>query len=129
MCAKRHASLWVHASGSNTFSHHRPREVVTLDRILHSPLCLPIRYRDKYNTHNEHISDKHTLMTVCVRSGTPLDSRPTIAPVWFSDPRCCRATPFSFRCGHATSTSHRIKFMYNILMFATVFVQYLRAYT
>jgi hypothetical protein len=33
-----------------TFSHHGPREVVTLDRILHSPLCLPIRDRDKYNT-------------------------------------------------------------------------------
>jgi hypothetical protein len=56
-----------------TFSHHWPREVITLDRILYSPLCLPIRDRDKYNTHNKHISEKHKLMTVCVRSGTPFD--------------------------------------------------------
>jgi hypothetical protein len=56
-----------------TFSHHGPRDLVTLDRILHNPLCLPIRDRDKYNTHNKHITDKHTLLTVCVRSGTPFD--------------------------------------------------------
>ena len=36
-------------------------------------------------------------------------SRLTIAEVGLRLP-----TPFSFRCGHATSTSHRIKFMYNI---------------
>ena len=56
-----------------TFSHHGPREVVTLDRMLHSPLCLPIRDRDKYNTHTKHLSDKHTLMTLCVRNGTRFD--------------------------------------------------------
>jgi len=32
----------------------------------------------------------------------------------------------AYRC-RVTSTSHRIKFMYNIFTFATVFVQYLRA--
>jgi hypothetical protein len=64
MCAKRQ---------DRTFSHHGPREVVTLDWILHSLLCLPIRDRDKNNTHNKHISDKHTLMTVCVRNSTPFD--------------------------------------------------------
>jgi hypothetical protein len=74
MCAKQHASLWgSRLCQDRTFSHHGPRELVTLDRILHSPLCLPTCDRDKYNTHNKHISDKHTLMTVCVRSGTPFD--------------------------------------------------------
>ena len=108
-----------------TFSHHWPREVVTLDRILHSPLCLPIRDHDKFNTHNKHISDKQTLMTVCVRNGTPFDGvhapqsrRFRLGP----HNAATIPTPFSFRCGHATSTSHRIKFTYNILMFATVFV-------
>jgi hypothetical protein len=74
MCAKRHASLW--GSGLRIEPFHttgRVEVVVRLDRILHSPLCLPIRDRDKYNTHNKHISDKHTLMTICVRSGTPFD--------------------------------------------------------
>jgi hypothetical protein len=115
-----------------TFSHHGPREVVTLDRILHSPLCLPIRDRDKYNTHNKHISDKYTLMTIRMRAkrhAVRWCSRSTIARSGLVHWSTLLPTPFSFRCGHATSTSHRIKFMYNILMFATVFVQYLRAYT
>jgi hypothetical protein len=56
-----------------SFSIHGRRDLVALDRVLHSPLCLPIRDCDKYNTHNKHIFDKHTLLTVCVRSGTPFD--------------------------------------------------------
>ena len=74
MCAKRHARQWgshlriepFHTTGRVTY-------VVTLDRNLHIPLCLPIRDCDKFNTHNKHISDKQTLMTVCVRNGTPFD--------------------------------------------------------
>ena len=103
-----------------TFSHHGPREVVTLDRMLHSPLCLPIRDRDKYNTHNKHISDKQKLMTVCVRNGTPFDGVHAPQSLKYG---LLLPTPFSFRCGHATSTSHRIKFTYILItIFNSIYV-------
>jgi hypothetical protein len=88
--------------------------------MLHSPLCLPIRDRDKYNTHNKHISDKQKLMTVCVRNGTPFDGVHAPQSLKYG---LLLPTPFSFRCGHATSTSHRIKFTYILItIFNSIYV-------
>ena len=113
-----------------SFSHHGPREVVTLDRILHSPLCLPIRDRDKYNTHNNiFLINIRLWQYACEAARRSMVFTPHNRSGLVYRPTTLLPTPFSFRCGHATSTSHRIKFMYNILMFATVFVQFLRAYT
>ena len=72
MYPKRHAILWGSLLVIDPFQS-TGGALVALDRVLHSPLCLPIRDCDKYNTQNKHIFDKHTLLTVCVRSGTPFD--------------------------------------------------------
>ena len=77
-----------------TFAHHGPREVVTLDLILHNPLCLPIRDRDK---HNKRISDKHTLMRACETARRSMVFTPHIRAGLGWGSTTLLPTPFSFR--------------------------------
>ena len=84
-----------------------------------APCVFPFAIATSITPTTKHISDKHTLMTLCVRNGTPFDGVHAPQSLRFG---LLLPTPFSFRCGHATSTSHRIKFVYNIFTFATVFV-------